>query len=218
MIMISIMQPYYLPFLGYFQLINHVDTFVIFDDTQFNKAGFGVQNIIGNKKIKINIKNRPKIEQIFKKKISIQLYEREIEKIREICKYFKYYDKIIFDKIFKIPTDESYFEFLFNQIKFISEYLSIKTNIIRSSEICDTSDLIKQTKIYAICKKLNENVYVNPIGGKKLYSEKEFKHNKIQLRFFDYKPFIGEKRDTDSILKIIFCYDVNKIKKSLLID
>ncbi len=216
--MISIMQPYYLPFIGYFQLINYVDTFVIFDDTQFVKNGFGVQNKIGSEKISINIQKRNKLDLIYKKKIFTSLYQAQIEKIRDICKDFKYYDEKIFDKIFEIPSNESYFEFLFNQIKFVCEYLSIKTNILKSSEIYDTSDLKKQSKIYAICKKLNEFIYINPIGGKDLYSEEQFMQNKIRLQFFNYKPFIGKKEDLDSILKIIFCYDIIEIKKSLLID
>ena len=59
--MIAIMQPYYLPFIGYFQLINKVDKFIIYDDVQFEKAGFLTSNKIKNKYLILFIKNRNKV-------------------------------------------------------------------------------------------------------------------------------------------------------------
>ena len=59
--MISIMQPYYLPFIGYFQLINKVDKFVIFNDIKFEKSGFFKSNTKETQRLditaKLNAKN-----------------------------------------------------------------------------------------------------------------------------------------------------------------
>jgi hypothetical protein len=42
------MQPYFFPYLGYFQLINSVDTFVIYDNIEFTKSGWIRRNRILN--------------------------------------------------------------------------------------------------------------------------------------------------------------------------
>src|SRR5690606_28909470 len=43
---IAIMQPYIFPYIGYFQLINAVDTFVFYDDVNFIKQGWVNRNSI----------------------------------------------------------------------------------------------------------------------------------------------------------------------------
>ena len=54
---IAIMQPYFLPYIGFFQLIHHVDTYVIYDDVQYIKGGFLNRNtyVVNNIKKYINI-------------------------------------------------------------------------------------------------------------------------------------------------------------------
>ena len=43
---IALMQPYFFPYLGYFQLINHVDEFILYDDVQYMKGGWINRNRI----------------------------------------------------------------------------------------------------------------------------------------------------------------------------
>ena len=76
--MISIMQPYYLPFIGYFQLINKVDTFIIFDDVKFEKSGYFTSNKIKNSNLILFIKNRNKISIIKDYSKSSKYYIEEI--------------------------------------------------------------------------------------------------------------------------------------------
>ena len=43
---LAIMQPYFFPYIGYFQLIKSVDEFVIYDNIQYTKKGWINRNRI----------------------------------------------------------------------------------------------------------------------------------------------------------------------------
>ena len=217
--MIAIMQPYYLPFIGYFQLINKVDKFIIYDDVQFNKAGFLTSNRIKNKNLIVFIKNRKKISIIKEKFLSVEMKDY-INKLRQNLKQnYTLFNKDIFNDLFLIPEDLNYFNFIFNQIKYVCKLLDIKTELLISSKIIDTSNLKSHEKIFAICKKVNDLDYVNPISGRELYDKKKdlFKENKINLNYFSYHPYINNHKDDLSILHLLFTYKISEIKSSLLV-
>lgn len=213
------MQPYYLPFIGYFQLINKVDKFIIYDDVQFNKAGFLTSNRIKNKNLIVFIKNRKKISIIKEKFLSVEMKDY-INKLRQNLKQnYILFNKDIFNNLFLIPEDLNYFNFIFNQIKYVCKLLDIKTELLISSKIIDTSNLKSHEKIFAICKKVNDMDYVNPISGRELYDKKKdlFKENKINLNYFSYHPYINNHKDDLSILHLLFTYKISEIKSSLLV-
>jgi hypothetical protein len=213
------MQPYYLPFIGYFQLINKVDKFIIYDDVQFNKAGFLTSNRIKNKNLIVFIKNRKKISIIKEKFLSVEMKDY-INKLRQNLKQnYTLFNKDIFNDLFLIPEDLNYFNFIFNQIKYVCKLLDIKTELLISSKIIDTSNLKSHEKIFAICKKVNDLDYVNPISGRELYDKKKdlFKENKINLNYFSYHPYINNHKDDLSILHLLFTYKISEIKSSLLV-
>jgi hypothetical protein len=215
--MICIIQPYFLPFIGYYQLINKCDTAVIFDDVKFQKKGYSVKTKYDDKTtISLNIEDRNKQELIYKKKISNEYYFN-IQKLKKsiLQKKHFFFDESFFDELFYLTEDRSYFKLLFRQTKIISNKLKIKTKIIKSSDVADTENLIKQQKIFLICKILNDNNYLNSIGGKKLYNENEFLKNGVNLNFFNYYPSIIGHFNNNSILNIIFNYKTNDIIKSL---
>ena len=215
--MIAIMQPYYLPFIGYFQLINKVDKFIIYDDVQFEKAGYLTSNKIKNKNLILFIKNRNKLSIIKEKFLASEMNDY-INKLRQnLIQNYDLFDEDIFDKLFHIPEDFNYFNFVFNQIKYACKLLDIKTELLISSKIMDTTNLKSHEKIFAICKKVNDMDYVNPISGRKLYDKKLdlFKKNKINLNYFSYHPYINNHKDDCSILHLLFTYKISEIKSSL---
>lgn len=175
------MQPYYLPFIGYFQLINKVDKFVIYDDVQFEKAGFSTSNKIKNKNLILFIKNRNKVS-IIKEKFLDPEMKNYIDKLREnLIQNYPLFNKDIFDKLFHIPEDLNYFNFIFNQIRYVCKLLDIKTELLISSKVVDTINLKSHEKIFAICKKVNDMDYVNPISGKNYTIKIKIYLKKIKL-------------------------------------
>jgi hypothetical protein len=223
--MISIMSPYYLPFLGYFQLIAKVNTFIIFDDIKFQKSGFSISNKIKNNKIKIYISERNKSCLINNKFLSNKMLDYKIKLKKNLQLNYKEFNNEIFNELFFIPKNFSYFDFLFRQINFICKILDIKTKILISSRICDTSHLKAEEKIFMLCKTINDSDYVNPAGGMKLYENKRdlFEMKNIKLNYFNYYPFIKKIKknsiemikDDLSILHLLFTYTLSEIKSSL---
>ena len=216
--MISIMQPYYLPFIGYFQLINKVDKFIIYDDVQFEKSGYLTSNKVKNENLILFIKNRNKVS-IIKEKFLASEMKNYVNKLRKkLMQNYVLFNKDIFDKLFQIPEDFNYFNFIFSQIKYVCKLLDIKTELLISSKVVDTINLKSHEKIFAICKKVNDMDYVNPTSGRKLYDKKLdlFKKNKINLNYFSYRPYINELKDDFSILHLLFTYKISEIKKSLI--
>jgi len=213
------MQPYYLPFIGYFQLINKVDKFVIFNDIKFEKSGFLTSNKMKNTNLILFIKNRNKVSTIQEKFFSSEM-NNYINKLRKnLIQNYAFFNRDIFDKLFQISEDFNYFNFIFNQIKYVCKLLDIRTELLISSKVVDTSNLKSHEKIFAICKKMNDLDYVNPISGRKLYDKKLdlFKKNKIHLNYFSYHPYINGYKDDFSILHLLFTYKISEIKKSLLV-
>ena len=130
--MLCIIQPYFLPFLGYFQLINKCDVAVIFDDVKFQKKGYSVKTKYDDKiSISINIQNRSKQELIYQKKISKEYYFN-IQKLKKSILQTNpiFFDELFFDELFFLPEDRSYFNFIFKQIKIICNKLKINTKIL----------------------------------------------------------------------------------------
>lgn len=195
---VGIMQPYFMPYIGYWQLIKAVDKYVIYDDVNYIKGGWINRNNIlvnGNKKlfsISLNEASQNKLIN----KISIS---DDFVKFRKTIAmaYSKapYYDEIInlIDKIIDFPK-ENLASFIGNSISLICNHLSIKTVLLMSSSIEKDNTLKAQNKILEICSILNANQYINAIGGQDLYDKGTFQDKGIQLNFLrpeeiKYKQF-----------------------------
>jgi hypothetical protein len=182
---ISVMQPYFFPYLGYFKLINSVDAFVFFDDVQYIRRGW------------IN-RNRIRINEPLWLTIPIKKCPREtiINKI-EIDDSWSNETLLTFKTIYgKSVVDHplfSYYSSLYNykmlcpmlcdSIEWMSNFLNIKTNFFYSSNM--PSEKKNQDRILDICKKLGATHYFNLPGGRDLYDEKIFEKEGIKLEFID---------------------------------
>lgn len=187
---LGIMQPYFLPYIGYWQLLNIVDVFVIYDDVNYIKRGWINRNRLlenGNAAyfnvfVKDSSQNRHinEMERFHTDKMESRLLKRI---------FFCYRKAPYFQEIYPIiqaiisDDEENLSAYLLKSIKFVAEYLDIKTSIIKSSDL-DKNVLLKgQEKILDICKKLRAEIYYNPIGGKTLYDKQKFEKENIKLFF-----------------------------------
>jgi hypothetical protein len=191
---IAIMQPYFFPYLGYWQLINISDIFVIYDDVNFIKGGWVNRN-------KILINDKPSFFTIpvkkfhYKDKINeIYISPSVMWKSKMIRMFeFKYRKAPFFDEIFPIVQNIILFNtdnlshLLVNSIKIVASYLEIKSNIKISSSDFLKSQLQGEARLIDICKKENATVYINAEGGRSLYKQSEFNKNGIELQFLSYK-------------------------------
>lgn len=224
---IGIMQPYFFPYIGYWQLMNAVDKYIIYDDVNFIKGGWiNRNNILMNEKpYTINLKMSGSSSNKLINEIHVSddnIYKNKLIKTIEHC----YKKAPLFDRAFPIieeiihNDEKSLSLYLENLIRKIAVYLEIETEIILSSTIKKDNDLKGQDKILHICKILGAKEYYNAIGGVGLYSPGEFEANGIKLRFLktqaiEYKQF-NKFEPNLSIIDVMMFNSKEDIKKMLV--
>jgi hypothetical protein len=190
---VAIMQPYYFPYLGYWQLLNKVDIFVVYDDAQYMKGGWVNRNrILVDGKIEyitIPLKKASHkakiIDREFKNEFS---FEQHKEQILRAYKDFPQIGQIILLlESIDHPSSSNLSDFLYQTILVVANLINIKTKIIKSSSLLIDNDLSGQEKVVEICKRLNADEYINPIGGRELYSRQRFNEEGIKLKFLQKK-------------------------------
>jgi hypothetical protein len=222
----GIMQPYFLPYIGYWQLINAVDKYVIYDNIQYTKKGWINRNrILVNEKdayITIPLEKDSDYLNICDRKISQTFDKRKLlNQITGAYKKASYFDcsyKII-EGIINFEND-NLFSFIYNSIQEICKYLNIQTEFIISSTISIDHSLKNQNKVLAICNNIGATEYINAIGGMDLYSKEEFKRYKIKLSFIktlniEYKQFNNPFIPNLSILDVLMFNSMEEINKML---
>ena len=225
---LAIMQPYFLPYLGYWQLINAVDKFVILDDVNFIKKGYISRNVIqcnGEQiQIKLSIKKVSQNKFIkdhyinWDETIWINKMMKSLEMSYSKAPYFN--DVMYFLTPGLNSKIENLSEYLFLLIKRVTEYLNISTEIVDSSAKFKTEGLKGQDRIISICNQLRNDIYINPIGGMELYSNKIFEDNGIDLFFLKMKQVSYKQNDLNfvpnlSIIDIMMFNSVDHIKVML---
>ena len=224
---LAIMQPYFFPYIGYFQLINAVDKFVFYDDVNYIKGGWINRNNIllnGEKKyFTLNLKESSsfkKINQIFIDGRS----EKLIKTINQSYSKAPYFDQgfpIIEEVILNINTSSLISEIAAMSVIKTSEYLDLKTIFeISSEKYCDTKDFERAERLIKICKLNKADTYINVLGGKELYKKETFKNNKIDLFFLqskltEYKQFGKEFIPYLSIIDLMMFNSPEVIHKML---
>jgi hypothetical protein len=193
---LAIMQPYFMPYVGYFQLINSVDKFVVYDNIQYTKKGW-----INRNRILVNEKDQLITLPIKKDSDYLNVVERELSeswgkdknKMLNIIKS-SYNKAPYFQETFELISkclnnpEVNLFRFIYDSIVLINAHLEIKTPIIISSEVNIDHTLKSQDKVLSLCKEQNADVYINSIGGIELYDKEVFKQNNIKLNFIKSNP------------------------------
>ncbi len=225
---IAIMQPYLFPYIGYWQLINAVDTFVIYDNIEFSKKGwFHRNNILLNKQktlFSIPLKKDSDSLDVRDRLISNEAKKQITKILAQIENSYKkapcFNDIFPLIKSIFMYDEKNLFQYIYNSIILLCEYLDIKTTIVISSTIDIDHDLKSQEKVIAINKVLNSIQYINPIGGTELYDKNVFQRNNIQLNFLKsdipvYKQFTNNFIPYLSIIDILMFNSKDGVQKML---
>jgi len=225
---IAIMQPYFMPYIGYFQLINSVDMFVIYDNIQYTKKGWINRNrILSNGKdhlITLPIKKDSDYLDVVKRELS-KSWEKDKSKMLNIIKS-SYGKSPYFQETFELiskclnNSEVNLFKFIYDSIVLMNDHLEIKTPIIISSTIDTDHTLKSQDKVLSLCKEQNADIYINSIGGVELYNKETFKQNNIELNFIksnpiQYTQFNNEFVPWLSIIDVMMFNSRDQIKEYL---
>ena len=223
---IGIMQPYFLPYIGYFQLLNAVDKYVIYDNIQYTKKGWINRNRIlqNGKDLLITVPVEKDSDYLdIKDRLVSNGFDRQklLNQIREVYRKAPYFDSVIpfIESIIKLD-ENNLFLYIYNSVKTVCEYLNIDTEIIISSTLDIDHSVKGQYKVISICKKLGATDYYNAIGGQELYNVEDFKKENIDLYFLsaypvEYKQLKNEFVPWLSILDVMMFNSVDEIKTIL---
>lgn len=221
---IGIMQPYLLPYIGYWQLIESVDQFVLYDNIEYTKKGWINRNrylLNGKDRVfslplksdsdYLYIKDR-KISESFKRQNLLNQFANAYRKAPFFKQCFPVLESII------LKGDDNLFLYLASSINLICTSLDIKTKIIVSSAInVDHEKLRSQDKVLAICKEMNASGYINAAGGIALYERSRFKHEGVELQFIKpkeirYRQFDQEFVPNLSIIDVLMFNSKERVK------
>lgn len=211
---IGIMQPYWMPYLGYFQLMTAVDMFVYYDDVTYIKQGWinrnnavlngqpyrfvlelkGASSFKNINEIEIG-NNRPKLLKTF-----LQGYGN--------APYFNQIRLLLIDIL--SHGEPNLFKYILYTHRTIFNYLDVNVECLISSLLNKDNSLKSQKKVLNICKNLGATTYINAIGGQMLYSKEDFKNENIDL-FFLKSGHIP----TTSIIDVLMNYSPQEIRKML---
>jgi len=223
---LGIMQPYFLPYIGYFQLLNAVDKYVVYDNIQYTKKGwFNRNRILHNGTdmlISLPVEKASDYLDVRERSVADSFDTKKLlNQIRESYRKAPYYETVmpIVESIIN-NEDRNLFDFIYNSIITICRYLDIKTEIIISSSLAVDHSLKGQDKVIAICKATGATDYYNAIGGQELYNTEEFKKENINLHFvssnpIEYKQFGNEFVPWLSIIDVMMFNTVEEIKGML---
>lgn len=224
---VAIMQPYILPYLGYWQMITSVDKFVLFDDVNYIVRGWiNRNNILMNGKahlftLPLNGASPNKLI----KELTLQNNVKERNKLLR-CIECSYRKAPMFQTVFPIISniinneEEDLVKYLLFQFREIYKYLGIEDNMLLSSEIPQNPELKAQNKVMGICKYLGADHYINAIGGQELYDKDYFVAENMKLSFtmmdkVKYKQFNDDFIPNLSIIDVLMFNGVEETKQLL---
>ena len=200
---VSIMQPYFFPYLGYFNLLHSSDVFVLFDDVQFIRRGW-----INRNRIQLNGEAFTFTVPVAKSSRDTPINQIAVspEHFDEFAaKFFKqlktgygtapFYDDVValVRRTMSGPCD-SIALLAERSIREVLAYVGIEKDIRRASALAPPASgqhLKGQDRLVHIATAMGANQYNNPPGGRDLYSPEAFADEGIALRFIqpDLRPY-----------------------------
>lgn len=189
---IAIMQPYFMPYIGYWQLINAVDKFVLLDDVNYIMRGFINRNSIlldGDAyRFTIPIEKASQNKLIMETRLNFTPDKKQsfLRTISYAYRKAPYYETVMpmVEDVINNP-EEDLTVFIKYSIEKIMEFLNVQTEILLSSRMEKDQSLKGEERIIEICKRLGADTYINPCGGRKLYHKDAFKKENMCLYFLD---------------------------------
>ncbi|WP_333600053.1 WbqC family protein [Flavobacterium sp.] len=226
---LAVMQPYLFPYIGYFQLINAADKFVVYDDVNFIKQGWINRNsiLVGGQAFlfTVPLENQSSFQKINETFLNQKFYpswaDKFLKTIEQNYKKAPFFTDV-FPMLKKIlqTENQSIAGLAVSSIKSVAEYIGIATEFVDSSVNYNNQNLSAQTRVLDICTQEKASQYINLSGGMALYSKSDFSEKGIELQFIqseriEYSQFNDNFVPNLSIIDILMFNEVSKIKDFL---
>lgn len=188
------MQPYFLPYIGYFQLIAAADCFVVYDNIKYTKKGWINRNRMlvngSDAMFSLPLKKDSDALDVVARELAAEFAPESLPKQwRGAYAKAPYFAETfpLLERIAACP-ERNLFRFIHASILAVCAHLSITTPIHISSEIAINHDLRAEEKVLALCHAMGATEYINPIGGTELYDRETFAKCGVSLHFLRAKP------------------------------
>ncbi len=228
---VAIMQPYIFPHLGYYQLVNAVDTFIFFDDVNYiNKGWINRNNILQqDKPLKFTVPlakasqnrliNEIELSEYSKwRKDFLKSVEISYKKAPQFAFVFKWLNEF-FTKDYGLISDLAA-----DSVKAVAKLLDLPV-VFKSSGSLNYKNVVAQNgeqKILKLCKILGAGRYINPKNGINLYNRNVFNSENIQLKFINMHEVTYPQFKKDefvpnlSIIDVLMFNSIDEIKLLLI--
>lgn len=217
-------QPYLFPYIGYWQLLNIANVFVLSDSMQYIKKGYINRNyiLINGKRHRYTLEVLGVHSDTLINEIRVGNNATKILKsIFNAYKKAPYFEEIfpMLEQIF-LNKEKNLAKYVGYSIERVARYLEMDTTFIYLNDLQGKTTLRAQDRTIDICKKLNADQYINSIGGQKLYSKEAFKAHGIKLNFIkteliEYGQFHNEFVPNLSIIDVLMFNSKEEIKEML---
>ena len=187
---VAVMQPYFLPYIGYWQMMQAVDEFVVFDDVQFTRGWINRNRLLWNGDADtftvplLKGSNRANINERFITEAWPEARQALLNKVTHAYGKAPLFAQVlpVVERI--LDADEpNLADFLYRSLACVQEYLGIATPLIRSSSLEAGQGLRAADRILAICAARGAETYVNAPGGRELYDKDLFRAHGVDLKF-----------------------------------
>jgi len=189
------MQPYFFPYIGYYQLISAVDLFIVYDNIKYTKKGWINRNrMLQNGRdviFSLPLKGGPDCLDVRERELAAEFNrDKLLNRLEGAYRRAPYFAQTfpLVERIVR-HEDANLFRFLHHSIVETCGHLGIPTEIRTSSGIAIDHGLKSQDKVLALCKAVGTSSYLNAVGGMELYSKESFREKGIDLKFIRSKPF-----------------------------
>lgn len=201
------MQPYFMPYIGYFQLINAVDQFVIYDDVNYIKGGWINRNniLVNGKKnlFTIPLSNASSFKQINEIEINTGQYNKwRLKFLKTLTQSYSkapYFNDVYPIIEISLKEEKMLHSLLVNSIQEICNFIGIDTFIHNSSVGFHNKNLNREDRLINICNRLKANTYINTIGGQELYDKDYFAKQNIALKFIKTDTVVYEQNSSEFV-------------------
>jgi len=208
-------------------LIESADLFIVYDNIKYTKKGWINRNRIlkdGKKALVsvplksnsnyLDVRDR-KLSEDFRRTKLVNQIKGAYQSAPNFLQVFPMVEKTILNDEFNL------FRFLLNTIVNVCEYLKITTEITISSSISIDHTLKSQNKVIALCREVGATIYINPVGGRELYSKNFFQSEGIKLKFIEPYPFYYDQFENEfvpwlSIIDVMMFNSVGVIREYLV--
>lgn len=191
---LAIMQPYFMPYIGYFQLIGAVDVFVVYDNIKYTKKGWINRNRFlqngADAMFSLPLKKDSDFLDVVERELAEDFNrDKFLNQLRGAYVRAPHFAETypLLEQIVRYE-DRNLFRFILHSIVCICQHLGIRNEIRVSSDIAVDHELKSQDKVIALCQALGADTYINAIGGLDLYEKEAFNACAIELKFIKSKP------------------------------